>query len=46
VVVDKNGHVAVVQYLKNVEGCGFPPEPKTAVTKEVEAARSVTELFR
>lgn len=29
VVSDRMGHVALVQYLKNIEGIGFPGEPKT-----------------
>lgn len=29
VLSDRVGHVALVQYLKNIEGIGFPGEPKS-----------------
>ena len=32
VLSDRMGHVALVQYLKNIEGVGFPPEPRSNVT--------------
>ena len=44
VLHDNKGHVALVQYVKNVEGCGFPTEPKTNQVNY--AAKKVSSLFR
>ena len=45
VLGDNDGHIACVQYLKNVEGAGYPPEPMANQVATSGGSR-ISQLFR